>query len=158
MTVRNRYSPASLVWQRPMPRKFGSSGAGHWSRRWMYRPAALGCHTSTSVLAVGVAASDAEEVGGERSGPLVAPMNVSPSRVGLPHLDQRLADRRTRRVEHATGDDDPLAHRLAAGACVAGEIGVLGRDRADRGSGTGELGEGQRHLDERVSRGATEGR
>ena len=41
---------------------------------------------------------------------------------------------------------------------VAGEIGVLGRDRADRWPRPGQLREGQRHIHERPGRGAADGR
>src|SRR5439155_24819051 len=52
-TVTNRYRPPASVRQRPVPVKFGSSGAGWLSPSWRYRPAAFACHSSTSVPASG---------------------------------------------------------------------------------------------------------
>src|ERR1700722_16905718 len=47
--VTNRYRPAESVMARPIPSKFGSSGAGWCSRECRYRPPALVCQISISV-------------------------------------------------------------------------------------------------------------
>ena len=44
---------------------------------------------------------------------LVDVVDVAAGRVGLPDLDQRVRHRPAVLVEHAAGDDDPLAERLA---------------------------------------------
>ena len=63
---------------------------------------------------VGPAAADAEEVRVERSRPLITLVHVTSGRVGLPHLEQGIPNRRAARIQHATGDDDALPDRLAA--------------------------------------------
>src|ERR1700722_16425160 len=51
--VTNRYRPAESVMARPIPSKFGSSGAGWCSRECRYRPPALVCQISISVSGTG---------------------------------------------------------------------------------------------------------
>src|ERR1700678_3940570 len=51
--VTKRYRPPESVMHRPMPVKFGSSGAGWCSRECRYRPAALVCQISISVSGTG---------------------------------------------------------------------------------------------------------
>ena len=53
---------------------------------------------------------------------LVALVDVAAGGVGLPDLDQRVRHRPAVAVEHAAGDDDALAQRLAV--VLAGEVGV----------------------------------
>ena len=95
--------------------------------------------------------------GSSGAGPLVVAMDVAAGRVGLPDLDAACCGTGAPDASSTRpGDDDPLADRLAAGAGVAGEVGVLRRDRADRGPGPGELRERQRHLDQRQRRRAAD--
>ena len=54
-----------------------------------------------------------EKFGSSGAGPLVALVAVAPGGVGLPDLDQRVAERLPVAVEDAARDDDPLAERLA---------------------------------------------
>ena len=49
----NRYPPPASVMTRPVPSKFGSSGAGCWSMLCRYRPAAFVCQISISVPGTG---------------------------------------------------------------------------------------------------------
>ena len=89
-----------------------------------------GADRRETVRAVGVgeAAPGAGEVGVECARPAVADVAVPARGVGLPQLDQRAGDRSTARVEEATGDDDPLPDRLAAG--TDRQVGVGGGDSA----------------------------
>src|SRR5438874_2199968 len=63
-------------------------------------------------------------------------VRVAPRRVRLPDLDERVRDRLAAAVEHAPGDDDPLAERLAI--VLAGQVAVervdvaLAEDRPGR--------------------------
>ena len=80
------------------------------------------------VLAVGAgpALADAQEVGIERRRERgLAPVHVAATCVGLPDLDERVGHRRAVLVEHPAGDDAALTDRLAAGAGVGGEVGIV---------------------------------
>ena len=57
---------------------------------------------------------------------IVDRVDVTPSRVGLPDLDQRVADRPAVGIQHPPVDHDPLAQRLAP--MLPGQIGVSGSD------------------------------
>ena len=74
-----------------------------------------GLDRDEAVAAVGVRERPprAGEVRVERRRVLVALVDVAAGGVRLPDLEQRAADRAAVLVEHAPGDDDPLAERLA---------------------------------------------
>src|SRR5450631_2022043 len=81
-------------------------------------------------LIIGQAAAHAQEVGIERSGPLVPLVQVATGGIGLPDLQQRVEQRRALLIEHAARHDDALADSLAASASVARQVGILWRNGA----------------------------
>src|SRR5450755_1118881 len=101
-------------------------GIGTWTNR----------QEAIDPLVVGQAATHAQEVGIERSGPLVPLVQVATGGIGLPDLQQRVGQRRALLVKHAARHDDTLADSLAASASVARQVGVLRRDGADNRAGT----------------------
>ena len=107
------------------------------------------------VLAVRVRAAlpDPEEVRVERGGEVdLAPMHVPTARVRLPDLDQRVGHRRAVLVEHPPGDDRALPDRLAAGARVRRQVGVLFGEIGPQWPGTGDFRQRLHQGDERHGR------
>ena len=94
----------------PAPVKFGSSGAGCWSRD----------------------------------------VDVAAGGVGLPDLDQRVRHRPAVLVEHAAGDDDALAERLAG--MLAGQVGVARPHALVAVDRAGQLRQRVRQDDQRLLR------
>ena len=88
---------------------------------------------AVAALVVGEAAAGAGEVRVERRGVLVDLVPVAAGRVRLPDLDQRVAHRPAVLVEHAAGDDDPLAERLAL--VLARQVAVELAERASPNTG-----------------------
>ena len=74
-------------------------------------------------LLIGEAAAGAGEVGIQGGRVVVDGVDVSPRRVRLPDLDQRVPHRPAVGVGDPTGDDDPLAQRLAG--MLTGQVCVL---------------------------------
>ena len=112
---------------------------------------------AVATLVVGQAAPGAGEVGVQRRRPVVDDVLVAPAGVGLPDLDQRVAQRLALGVEHPAGDDDPLADRLAL--VLGRQVGVLRRDRqrlAQRRAG--DLRDRVRKVDQRLLGMAQRGR
>src|SRR5205085_4612541 len=99
---------------------------------------------AVDAVLVGQAAANTEKVRVERPRPLVIAVDVAPGRIGLPDLEERVRHGVAMVVEHTPGHDDTLADRLAAGAGVARQVGVRGRDRADGGPRPGQLRERER--------------
>src|SRR5260370_26818889 len=83
-------------------------------------------------------AAHAQEVRIERPRPLISFVEVPASGISLPDLQERVGHRMATVVEYATGHNDALADRLAAGPGVACEIGIFRGDGTDGGSGTGQ--------------------
>ena len=77
-------------------------------------------------------------------------MNITSRRVSLPDLEEGVRHRRAMLVQHMAGHDDSLAYRLLTGSGIAGQVGILRRDLTDCRPRAGELGEGERNLDERA--------
>jgi hypothetical protein len=73
---------------------------------------------------VGQAPAGTGEVGVERRGVLVHRVVVTPRSVGLPDLNELVADRPPCGVKDLPGDDNPLAQRFAGEA--GSEVRVLG--------------------------------
>ena len=84
--------------------------------------AGLDRREAVAAVAVGEAAAHAGEVRVERRRVLVALVDVAAGGVGLPDLDELVAHRPAVAVEHATGHDHPLAHRLAG--VLDGQVGL----------------------------------
>src|SRR6202162_2312628 len=72
---------------------------------------------------IGQGPAGAREVRVARRVMVVARIQVAPGRIGLPDLDESVADGLPVAVEHATTDDDPLAKRFAA--MLAREVCIL---------------------------------
>jgi hypothetical protein len=89
---------------------------------------------------------------------LIDTVNISPGRIGLPDLDERIADRSAAFVQYPPAHDDPLADRIAVSQRVSGQILIKGtqifvpinRGRAfgqasgDRNQGPGRPAQGSR--------------
>src|SRR5262249_24553789 len=88
---------------------------------------------AVAAVVAGEAAAGAREVRVERRRVPVDLVVVAAGCIRLPDLDQRAADRPALVVEHAAGDNDPLAERvtfvLACQVVVAGPDVVLTEDR-----------------------------
>ena len=78
---------------------------------------------SVAALTIGETASGACEVRVERRRVIVDRVDVAPSGVGLPCLDQRVAHWMPVAVHDLAGDDNPLAERLAV--VLARQVGIL---------------------------------
>ncbi len=81
---------------------------------------------------------------------LVGAVRVAARGVRLPDLDQGLRNRLAVLVEHAAGDDDAFADRLAL--VLAGEVMIALLHVAVAEKRTGQLGERLRRHDERLGR------
>jgi hypothetical protein len=94
--------------------------------------AGLHRHEAVAALVVGECPPRAGEVRIERGRVLVDLVEVATGGVGLPDLHQRVPHRTAVVVEHAPGDDDSLAERLAGvpgrEIRIAGSDGVLAED------------------------------
>jgi hypothetical protein len=77
-------------------------------------------------------------------------VGVASGGVGLPDLDQAVADRAAVAVEYATRDDDPLPQRLAR--VLAGQVVVQLPYQATPVGGASGIREGPREDDERLLR------
>ncbi len=108
------------------------------------------------VVAVGVGEHPpaAGEVRVQRGRPVVAGVPVATGRVRLPDLDQRVRHRPPVRVQHASGDDDPLAECLAV--VLTGQVVVHRPDRAGQ-QRAGDLGQPVRQHDGGLRRRAQPG-
>src|SRR5258708_26400896 len=90
-------------------------------------------------------AAHAQEVRIERPRPLISFVEVPASGISLPDLQERVGHRMATVVEYATGHNDALADRLAAGPGVACEIGIFRGDGTDVGAGAGQIRERGRY-------------
>src|SRR6266702_2890272 len=97
-------------------------------------------------------AAHAQEVRIERPWPLIPFVEVTPSGIGLPDLQEGVRHWIATVVQHAAGHDDALADRLTAGPCVACKVGVFWCDGTDGGSGSCQLRERQWYINERKRR------
>ena len=89
--------------------------AGRQALSWFLHGIGAGLDRDEAIAAVvvGDGAAAAGEVRIERRRVLVDPMAIATGRVGLPDLDQRVANGAAVAPEHATADDDALAQGLA---------------------------------------------
>src|SRR5258708_39376514 len=110
------------------------------------------CQEAVAPCFIRQTAAHAQEVRIERPRPLISFVEVPASGIGLPDLQERVGHRMATVVEYATGHNDALADRLATGPGVTCEIGIFRGDGTDGGSGTGQLRERERYLDERRPR------
>ena len=88
---------------------------------------------AVGAVRAGQDAADAGEVGIEWRVVVVDVVTVTPGRVGLPHLDQRIGDRFAVFVQHAAGDDDALADRRTF--VLRGQVMIVGTDVGGTDSG-----------------------
>jgi len=63
-------------------------------------------------ILIGQTAAGPAKVGVERRVVLIDPVEVAAAGVGLPNLDQGIGNRAIVFIQHAAGDDDPLANHL----------------------------------------------
>src|SRR5450759_928068 len=85
--------------------------------------ARLDCDESIKTGVVGQAPAGAREVGFERCVMVVDRIQIAPRRVGLPDLDESVADGLPIAVKDAPSDDDPFAKRVAP--MLAREVCIL---------------------------------
>ena len=97
---------------------------------------------------VGDTSPDPVEVRVERRRVVLARVAVSPGRIGLPDLDQRVRHRPPVGVEYPPGHDDPLSLRLAV--VLPGQVGISGGDQVVAEQRPGHLGEQVRQQDQRA--------
>src|SRR5207302_2239470 len=103
-----------------------------------------------AAVVVGERAAHAVEVRVQRRGPAVAGVPVTPARVGLPDLDQRVWHRPPVAVQQPAEDDDALPDRLAG--VLHGQVVVALADSALAEQWTGHLGEPLRQQDQLLPR------
>src|SRR6185295_8021180 len=105
-----------------------------------------------AALGVGNRAAGAREIRIERRVVLVGAMRVAAGGVRLPDLDQGVGHGAAVLVEHAAGDDDALADRIAL--VLARQIAVRWLDVAMAENRPGDLRECLRRQNQRLSRAA----
>src|SRR5438128_12462780 len=110
-------------------------------RAWLDRDEAI------PAVVVGEAATGAGEVRVEWRRVLVILVEVAAGGVRLPDLHDRVPQRSSVAVEHAAGDDDPLADRLAG--MLAGQVMIELGD-GPRKQGRGEIVESLGEIDQRL--------
>src|SRR2546423_14866139 len=84
-------------------------------------------------------AAHAQEVRIERPWPLIPFVEVTPSGIGLPDLQEGVRHWFATVVQHAACHDDALANGLAAGPGVACKIRIFWCDGTDGGVGARQL-------------------
>ena len=83
---------------------------------------------------------------------LIDLVDVTARGVGLPDLDHRVANGTAVLVDHAAGDDDPLAERLAVAPPVAGEVSIERPDAFVSKHRAGRFGEAMGERNQRLRR------
>src|SRR5690242_12354541 len=88
-------------------------------------------------LFVGQAAPNAQKIWIKRSRPLIAPVKIAASRIGLPDLQQSIWYRASPVIEHSPGHNDALTDSLASSPGIACQIGIFRCNCTDNRTWTG---------------------